>query len=513
MRRACDVNDSGRDLLVVSPGGTDWRHQVRLSLVGYNGTTMPSARKESSVPTIREQLDPLFRPRSVAIIGATNDLRRWGGWVVDRPRRTGYQGRLYPVNPRESEIQGLPAYPTVGAIPDEVDLAIIVVRANLVPDIVEQCVAKGVRTGIVISAGFAEVGEEGRALQERTLAAARAGGLRFVGPNCQGIYTAAASFNIMWPTAPRPGSVAIVSQSGSYAAGLGSQLIARGFGVSACLSIGNQADLSLADYLEYLAEDQETRAICLYVEGFTEGRRFFETAKAVAPRKPILIFKPGRTVTGARSARGHTASLAVEDRLVEALCRQAGLVRAPESDHLLDMADAVAAAGPAPGRRMAVVSGAGAQCVILSDACDALGLELPPFDPATQARLQELLPSHAPPARNPVDLGGPGPDPAMHVEVLEIIAALDYIDGVITAPLSLGDGAALSEREQGLQERVTGLSRRYGKPLVLSGFRGAAPDSPDMRRYREAGMPAFFGEDCARAMYALVRYGEVQRGE
>ncbi|MBI4498766.1 MAG: CoA-binding protein [Chloroflexi bacterium] len=466
------------------------------------------------MPTIREQLDPLFRPRSVAIIGATSDLRRWGGWVVDRPKRTGYVGRLYPVHPREREIQGLPAYPTVGAIPDDIDLALIVVRAHLVPGIMAECVAKGVKTAIVISAGFAEVGEEGRVLQERTLAAARAGGLRFVGPNCQGIYTAAAAFNIMWPTAPQPGGVAIISQSGSFAAGLGSQLLARGLGVSVCLSIGNQADLTMADYLEYLAEDDRTRAMCLYIEGFQEGRRFYETAKALAPRKPILLFKPGRTPTGARSAQGHTASLATPDLLVDALCRQAGLLRALESDHLLDMADAVAAAGPAPGRRIAVVHNAGAQCVIISEACDALGLELPLFDAATQAHLQALLPHYASVARNPVDLGGPGPDPVMHTEVLETIAALEDIDGIIAAPLSVSsNGDTFSERDQDPLERVTSLPKRYGKPMVLSGFRGAPSDDPVLRRYREAGIPAFFAEDCARAMSALVRYGEVRRGE
>jgi len=463
------------------------------------------------MPSIKDQLGPLFEPRSVAIIGATNDLRRWGGWVVDRPKRTGYKGRLYPVNPREPEIQDLTAYPTVGAIPDEIDMAIIVVRAHLVPGVMEECVAKAVKSAIVISAGFAEAGEEGRALQKRTVAIAREAGLRFVGPNCQGIYTAAADFNVMWPNAPRPGGIAIVSQSGSYAAGLGSQLIARGLGVSVCLSIGNQADLSFADYLEYLAQDERTKAICLYIEGFSDGRRFYETAKALAPRKPILVFKPGRTPTGARSSMGHTASLATPDRLVDALCQQAGLIRAPESDHLLLMADALATAGPAPGRRVAIVNGAGAQCVIIADACDALGLELPLFDSATQARLQELLPPHAPAARNPIDLGGPGPDPVMHTEILETIAALDYIDGIITAPISGGGGDSISEQSEALLVRVTSLPKRFGKAVVVSGFGGAAFDNPGLRRYRDAGIPAFTAEDCARAAYALARYGEVQR--
>jgi acetyltransferase len=209
---------------------------------------------------------------------------------------------------------------------------------------------------------------------------------------------------------------------------------------------------------------------------------------------------------------GHTASLATPDRLVDALCQQAGLIRAPESGHLFLMADALATAGPAPGRRIAIVNGAGAQCVIIADGGDALGLELPLFDAATQARLQELLPPHAPPARNPIDLGGPGPDPVMHTEILEAIAGLDHIDGIITAPIG-GGGDNLSALSEALLARVTSLPKRFGKTLVVSGFGGAAFDNPVLRRYRDAGIPAFTAEDCARAAYALARYGEVRRGE
>lgn len=459
--------------------------------------------------SVQEQLNPLFKPKSIAIIGASNDLTRWGGWVVDRPKRTGYTGNLYPVNPRESEIQGIKAFPNIKEIPDDIDLAIIVVRASLVPDIMTECVTKGVKTAIVISAGFAETGNEGSELQERIVDIARTGGVRFAGPNCQGIYTSAVDFNIMWPTAPKPGGVAIVSQSGSFAAGLGSQLIARGFGVSSCLSIGNQADLTLADYLEYLAEDELTKAICLYIEGFKDARRFYDTAKALSPTKPILVFKPGHTPTGARTTRSHTASLAVPDKLVDALCQQAGIVRARESDHMLLMSDALATARPARGNRIAVVNGAGAQCVIVGDALDTLGMEVPEFDSVTEAHLQSLLPAHAPPARNPVDLGGPGPDPNMHADVLEMIASLDYIDGIITAPISIANRETLSDRDQAILNRVTSIPQKYGTPLILNGFRGASFDDPALQRYRTAGIPAFFAEDCARAMYALSRYGEV----
>ena len=461
--------------------------------------------------SIKEQLDPMFRPQSVAIIGATNDLRRWGGWVVDRPKRTGFEGRLYPVHPREAEIQGLRAYPAIADVPERVDMAIIVVRAVLVPQIMRECAAAGVRSAIVISAGFEEAGGEGLELQEQALRAAQDGGIRFAGPNCQGIYTAATNFNVMWPTAPAAGGVSIVSQSGSYAAGLGTQLLARGVGVRSCLSIGNQADLSMAEYLEYLAQDEETTAVCLYVEGFRgEGRRFFDAAKAVTRRKPVLMFKPGRTATGARATRSHTASLAVEDSLIDAVCAQTGIIRADGSEDLLTMADAVATGGPSAGRGVAIVNGAGAQCVIIADACDALGLTVPELDDAARARIQEVIPPHAPPARNPVDLGGPGPDPAMHLGVLEMLAERGDVDAILTGSLSVGgpwgDGA-MSERDEELFERLASLPERSGKRVVISGFRGSTADNPLLKRYREAGMPVFFGEECARAAHAMARAG------
>lgn len=462
--------------------------------------------------TIKEQLDPMFRPESVAIIGATNDLRRWGGWVVERPQSTGYKGKLIPVNPNQTEVQGLKAYPSILDVPDEIDMAMIVVRSHLAPQVMADCVTKGVKSAIVISAGFAEAGPEGAELQAQMVAAAQAGGLRFAGPNCQGIYTSATNFNVMWPTTPQPGGIAIVSQSGSFAAGLGAQLNARGFGVRVCLSIGNAADLSMADYLEYLAQDDETRAICLYVEGFKDGRRFYEAAKALAPEKPILLLHPGRTPTGARTTMSHTASLAVPDLLVDALCEQAGVIRAPESDHLMLMADAVATAGPSAGRRVAITSGAGAQCVIISDACDDLGLELPVLDADTQAKIQAITLPHAPPPLNPVDLGGPGQDPAMQTELLEILSSLDYIDCVIASPIGVGSGESLTESQEALMQRVLALPEKTGTKLILSGFRGSGADDSLLKRYKDAGIPAFFGEDCARAAYALARYGETQRG-
>ena len=461
---------------------------------------------------IKEQLDPMYRPESVAIIGATNDLRRWGGWVVDRPKRTGFTGRLYPVHPRETEIQGLKAYPTVGEVPEDVDMAIIVVRAVLVPQIMEECVAKGVKSAIVISAGFEETGGDGLDLQRRTVEIARAGGVRFAGPNCQGIYTAATNFNVMWPTTPVAGGISIVSQSGSFAAGLGTQLIARGVGVRSCLSIGNQADLSMAEYLEYLAQDEETSAICLYVEGFRdEGRRFFETARAVTREKPVLMFKPGRTATGARATRSHTASLAIEDSLIDAMCKQAGIIRADGSEDLLTMADAIATGGPSSGSGVAIINGAGAQCVIIADACDAMGLTVPEFDDDMRARIQEVIPAHAPPAQNPVDLGGPGPDPGMHLDVIEMMASRDDVHMVVTGSLSVGgpwgDGD-MSDRDEELFERLASLPERSGKRFVISGFRGATADNPLLKRYREAGLPAFFGEECAQAVYAMAKAGD-----
>ncbi len=286
---------------------------------------------------IKEQLDPIFRPRSVAVVGASNSPDRWGYHTMDSVLNwSQFRGEVYPVNPKDEFVYGLKAYKNVTDVPGPVDLAVIVVNAAQVVEVFRQCAKKGVGGAVIITAGFAEVGPEGAKLQEELAEISRASGIRFVGPNCNGMWTSAARLNLCFWDLVKPGPTAFISQSGTMGDYLFEVSQAKGYGFSKIVSSGNQASLDVCDYLEYLADDDDTRTVALYLEGLTDGRRFLEAARKVTARKPLLAYKVGRTEAGARAAATHTASLTGSTQLFDAACRQAGV---QVCDHMLEMFD------------------------------------------------------------------------------------------------------------------------------------------------------------------------------
>jgi acetyltransferase len=474
------------------------------------------------VSNITKQLDSIFKPRTIAILGASDRPGKWGYEMVDRPLKTGFRGTIYPVNPNKKDILGLPSYRSVLDIPDQIDLAVIVAPASTTPKLMQECVAKQVNGAIVISAGFAEVGKEGKALEDRVVRIAKEGRIRFVGPNCMGIWSAAGQLNLCFPQAPQPGAIAFVSQSGTFGGYLSEIANAKGYGLSKFISIGNQADITASEYLEYLAGDDETKAIVFYMEGFKDGKRFFQLAREVIKEKPIIIYKGGSTVAGARATLSHTASLAGSENVFEGMCRQIGLIRASEAIHSFEMAEALVGQPLPRGKRVAIM-GSGGQGVVVTDACVSLGLEVPEFDSKTTSILQELLPTHAPPAKNPVDFAGSYRTTLNETSVVEKLLSLDYIDGVITnvpispiiwglKPVSAEDDKTLSNSfEAALQAArlFATLPHKYNKPLITLRFRRT--DDPTIDILKEAGIPVYdTPEQCARAMYALVKYAEAR---
>lgn len=479
-------------------------------------------------PGIIKQLDPIFKPRSIAFIGASNHPLKWGQWMVYRPLNTGFRGALYPVNLKEKEILGLPAYPRIADIPDDIDLAVITVPAASVPGVMRECAEKGVKGAIVISAGFAELDENGKALQDQVLQIARDAGIRFLGPNCMGIWSAPGRLSLCFGEAPESGGIGYVTQSGTFGIFLAQMAGAKGYGLSHVISIGNQADLSAADYIEYLSHDDHVKAIALYMEGVVDGKKFFDTAKEVIRRKPIILYKAGRTSVGARATRSHTASLAGSDEVFEAMCNQVGIIRGYETMHPFDMAEALVSAPLPKGKRVAIISGGGGHCVATADFCAHLGLEVPEFDRETQMALKAELEPHAPIPRNPVDLAGGMRNPMSIVRILEKVASLDYIDGIITMPPRGPGGAGrrdflppgalnvigLAEMAQMMFRSVevyASIPQKYGKPVILnvmSAMRGGMA----LDLLQNMGLPVYdTPEESARAMYALVRYAEVRR--
>ncbi len=474
---------------------------------------------------IVKQLDYIFKPRSVAVIGASDNVTKWGYMVIERPLRTGFKGTIYPVNPQADTILGLPSFRSVKDIPGSVDLAVITVQASQVPSVMHQCVDKGVKGAILISAGFAETGTEGKELEEKVMAIARSGGIRCVGPNCMGIWSAAGRLNNAFNTSPKNGEIAFISQSGTFGGYMAELASAKGYGLRTFVSIGNQGDLTAADYIEYLAHDDETKAIILYMEGVKDGRRFFNVCKEALKKKPIILYKGGSSPAGSRAVMSHTAAIAGSEIVFQNVCRQLGLIRAEESFQTFEMAMALVGLPLPPGNRFGIL-GTGGQSVASIDACQRLGLEVPELDRRTSERLKAMLPPHAPMPRNPVDFAGSYRTAVDEANVVEILLQQDYIDGVISNvpinPAAWGHdidnastSALLAEIAAGVEKgtkQFCQLPRKYSKPIVCVRWSSEVKTDTVAEKLTEAGIPVYeTPEQCARAMYALTVYARLKR--
>jgi acyl-CoA synthetase (NDP forming) len=395
-----------------------------------------------------EAMERLFAPRSVAFVGASNNKQKWGGIVFRNLRRGGYEGNIYPVHPKEDEVQGHKAYPTVSSIPGAVDLAIFTIPAKGMVDAISDCVRKGVKAGLVISAGFAELGTEGRALQAEMVRKARAGGMVLIGPNGQGIAVPRTRLFPWMPAfMPDPGVIGIASQSGSIATMLSQRLAEFGFGCSKVVSAGNCSDIGWPDYLDYFRQDPDTEVILLHIEGLEEGQTFFEAAKRASLAKPVVIVKAGRTEVGMSAAATHTGALAGSDRVFSAACRQSGIIRMDKMEEAVIMAAALVSTPLPAGRRVAIITGGGGFGVIAADAAAQAGLDVVRLSESTIARLRERLPSWWAP-NNPVDLVA-GLGYADAVDLIPILMQSGEVDGVI----SLGMGWIYSMLDPVNEER------------------------------------------------------------
>jgi acyl-CoA synthetase (NDP forming) len=456
----------------------------------------------------------------VAVIGASGVPFKWGNDIIRTMQEDGYRGTIYPINPREKTILGLPVFRSVVEVPDPIDMAVITVRAEQVIQALRECIEKGIKGAVLISAGFAETGTQGQALQEEVTGIARQGGIRFVGPNCMGIYSAPANLNLSLPTGVPRGSVGFISQSGTFGGIFARAAAVRGCGLSCFVSAGNQADLEVADYLEYLAEDPETKVVAMYIEGLKDGKRLFEVGRKVAGQKPVIIYKAGKNQSMARVAMSHTASVAGEDRVFDAMCRQAGFIRVDELFSLLDAA-AILTREPLPAGNRIGILGTGGLCVVLADTCVSLGLEVPELkEEHVKFIISDLtFPAHAPVPRNPVDFAGANRTALQETSVLNKLAQLDYIDGLIcNTPLTWADSSQSSAVEQEkLQNRaaelLTAIPLKMGKPVVTVGLNDIAFTSERMEKaMKGAGITSFnTPEAAARAMATLVKYAEIKR--
>jgi acyl-CoA synthetase (NDP forming) len=452
-----------------------------------------------------DDLDPLFAPRSIAVVGASDTATRIGGVPVDLLKRMGWRGRILPVNPKADTVQGLRAFPSLRAIGESIDLAVLAIPQAAVESTIDDAIAAGVRAAVVFTAGYAEVGGDGEAAQGRLAARARDGGLRLVGPNCLGVMNCREQMYATFSPAPgigiaRSGSIGLVSQSGAFGAYAYSLARERGIGLSVWASTGNEADVQLADVIAWMARDAHTKVIMAYVEGVRDGDRMRRAlAAAHAAGKPVVVVKVGRTALGAQAAQSHTASLAGDDAVYDALFRQYGVYRARDIRDFFDVAHGAAVAGLPRNDRIALFTLSGGVGAFMADEASAIGLEVTETAPEAQAEILSWVPFAAP--RNPIDITG------------QVSQDRSLIDRATRAVLRGGDyGAWLGFMAAGgagdamwpvFEELVVGLRRDFPDTLLAI----STLFSPPRRdRLAELGCLSFSEPaDAVRTIGALAR--------
>jgi len=440
--------------------------EMDILLVPTETTVTRSEIRERIATTA--SLRPFFRPRSVAVIGASRDPSKIGAKLLEALIANNFKGTIYPINRHASQLRGLRVYPSMRDLPHPVDMAIIAVPCDAVLGVVDECANRNVRALIIITAGFAEVDPKGRALQERLVQQVREHGMRMVGPNCFGLVNAdpAVCLNATFSTHFPPfGRVAISSQSGA----LGLTILAAArrlhFGISTFVSVGNKGDVSVNDLLQYWEEDPSTEVILLYVESFGNPRRFARIARRVSRGKPIIAIKSGRSPSGSRAAGSHTAALAQRDVVVDALFHQAGVMRADTLEELFALATGLSSQPLPPGRRVAIVTNSGGPAILSADACEAGGLVVPALSEQTTARLATIL-SSAAALKNPVDLIASA-TPQQYHQAIHTLLVADEIDALIVlyTSVTMSDNSAIAD---GIVTGITAgrAAGAKGKPVL-----------------------------------------------
>ena len=447
----------------------------------------------------------LLFPGSVAVVGAGRTRGTIGGEVFHNLLEAGFNGPVYPINPKAEFVQSVVAYPSVSEVPGPVDMAVIVVPADAVAEVAADCGRKGVHGLVVISAGFAEVGEAGLEKQRELLAICRESGMRLIGPNCMGILNTAPDVRMnatFAPAFPPRGRVGFMSQSGALGLAVIDYASSLGLGISSFVSAGNKADISGNDLVGYWESDDDTDVILLYLESFGNPRKFARIARRVGKHKPIIAVKSGRSQAGARATSSHTgAMLAASDVTVDALFRQTGVVRTDTLSEMFDVASLLANQPPPTGNRVAIITNAGGPGILCADACEAGGLVVPPPSDEVRAQLAGFLPSEAS-LHNPIDMIASA-SAEDYRRTIEVVSGWDGIDAVVVIfipPLvTRAEHVALA-----LRTAVENLPR----PIpVLSVFMSSRGVPPELRSER-VRIPSYaFPEDAARALVRAVNYG------
>jgi acetate---CoA ligase (ADP-forming) len=480
-------------------------YRVVLDIAPTPAVEERSAEREK-VATIAS-LRAFLEPRSIAVIGASRREGSIGNTLFRKLLLQGFNGIAYPVNPNAEMVASVKAYPSVLDIMGEIDLAVIIVPAEGVHQVLEQCGRKGVRGAVVISAGFGESGSEGKEEERKLLETARAYGMRLVGPNCMGIINTGKNVNMnatFSPVFPPAGSVAFGTQSGALGLAILEYAQSLNIGLSTFVSLGNRADVSNNDLLQYWQEDPATHVILLYLESFGNPRKFARIAHSVAEIKPVIAVKSGRTSAGSRAAASHTGALATTEVLAGALFRQAGIIRVETLEELFDVANLLTHQPIPSGRRLAIITNGGGPGIMTADACAARGIELPVLSEKTISELETFLPPRAN-VTNPIDMTAEA-TAEQYRKALSLMAEDNSIDIVIV--IFIPPIVTQAEAVASAIREVAPQFRQRGKTLLAS-FMGSRGASIELGSLEEGYVPSFvFPEGTATALAAACEYGE-----
>ena len=455
-------------------------------------------------------LDSLFKPRAIAIVGASTKELSIGNVIIKNLQTYGYTGRIYPINPTAPDVRGIKAYRTLEEVPGEIDLAHIIIPAPMVPQAIIECGKKGIKAVIINSAGFSEMGEEGDRLQIEFIANAREYGVMLFGPNCQGIINsdpAIKAYCNFTFTYPEPGHISVVALSGGVGALIMQALADLGVGQRLYASNGNACDVSISEIIRYYGDDPETRAIILYTEGFSNPREFLETAREVAAKKPILAMKAGRTLQGAKAASSHTGSLAGVDIATELIFEKIGILPFTDEGEMVRAAMAFSSQPIPAGNRVGIITNTGGPAVIATDVLVSCGLDVPKLSEKSIARLKETqFPEAA--LENPIDVvataGGPQFRAAMDVLLEEELVDSIFIN-FVTAPFTDTDAVA---------HEIVAVNRLGKKPMVCNFMTNLTLErfQKTMGILKAGKVPIYANpSDAAKALGALAGYGRVKR--
>lgn len=476
-------------------------------------TTHQAPTAPAPAPDGRSPLHGFLAPDAIAIVGASADPTKRGYKALVGLIKGHYRGAIYPIHPRLDEVLGVRAHASLAAVPGPIDLALICTPASTVPGILAECGRKGVKGAVVLASGFKETGADGARLEQQVLAAARAGGVRVIGPNTSGMFNLHKRVNLLALHNVRAGDIGFISQSGNMLLSLVLEAEHNGqVGFSTYVGPGNQTDIGFNDYLRYLGEDPHTRVATLYVEGFRDGRRFLQVARDTTLRKPVVVYKSGATDAGRKAASSHTGALAGSYAMTVDLLRQAGVSVVQRSDDILPVAEGLALLQQARGKRVAVVSDGGGQATIAADRLAEAGLELATLSEHTRQRLAEILFPQAS-LVNPVDVAGSSDaNPALLADCLRVVAEDEGVDSVFLVGMFGGYHIRFAEALLGGEmrgaEAMIELARAIAKPVVVYSLY-APVKPPALRRLHEAGLPVYSSiEHAVRVLAALGERGQ-----